>query len=64
MGFGPVCRTMDEVAAALEQAVLADGVMPEPYASRAEATFAFHDAQCCRRAYEFIVADGQPYAGR
>ena len=61
MGFGPVCRTMDAVTAALRDAFAADGVMAEPYAARAQATFAFHDADCCRRAYDFIVQDGEPF---
>ena len=54
MGFGPVSRDRDSLIHNLEEAIKMDGLMPEPYRTRAENTFAFHDANCCRRAYDFI----------
>lgn len=61
MGFGPVCRDRDTLVLNLEDAIKADGLMPEPYRSRAENTFAFHDMNCCHRAYDFIQEASRPY---
>ncbi|NHZ45720.1 bifunctional glycosyltransferase/CDP-glycerol:glycerophosphate glycerophosphotransferase [Nitratidesulfovibrio liaohensis] len=61
MGFGPVCRDKDALFAALTDAVRADGVMPEVYQNRAENTFAYHDARCCERAFNFIIEASQPF---
>lgn len=61
MGFGPVCRNKEALLTALEEAVHADGVMPEPYRTRAENTFAYHDAKCCERAFKFILEASQPF---
>jgi glycosyltransferase involved in cell wall biosynthesis len=61
MGFGPVCRDRDALFRDLEAAMDADGVMPEPYRTRAEKTFAHHDADCCRRAYDFISEASRPF---
>lgn len=60
MGFGPVCRDIDTLIRRLDEACASDGVIPDPYRTRAENTFAFHDANCCRRAYEFIAKGSRP----
>ncbi|CCO22592.1 bifunctional glycosyltransferase/CDP-glycerol:glycerophosphate glycerophosphotransferase [Maridesulfovibrio hydrothermalis] len=61
MGFGPVCRNMDDLIPALEEAIIVDGKMPELYAERAEEIFAYHDANCCKRSYDFIVEASKPF---
>jgi glycosyltransferase involved in cell wall biosynthesis len=63
MGFGPVCRDRDALFAALDDALRMDGVMPAAYAERAEKTFVFHDADCCRRAFDLIMDASRPFAG-
>ena len=61
MGFGPVCRDRTALFHDLEAAFDADGAMPEPYRTRAGNTFAHHDANCCRRAYDFIMESSHPF---
>lgn len=55
MGFGSVCRDEASLTLALEEVFRNDGVMTDHYARRVDATFAYNDANCCKRAYEFIT---------
>ena len=60
MGFGPVCADRDELFAALEEALRSGCAMPALYEARVDTTFPYRDADCCRRAFEFIAAGSQP----
>ena len=62
MGFGPVCADRDELFAALEESLRSGCVMPALYEARVDNTFPYRDANCCRRAFEFIVAASQPFS--
>lgn len=56
-GFGPVTRTPDALVDILIDLMKRDvKKMEEPYRSRAESFFAFHDRNNCRRVAEAIMA--------
>ncbi len=61
MGFGPVCADKDELFQALAETLRNDGEMRPPYSERVNTTFPYRDANCCRRAFEFIMAGLLPF---
>lgn len=54
-GFGPVCRSYQEVKSKLKEAVQSDFANDETYVSRAKNFFTLHDAHNCERIYNAIV---------
>ena len=53
-GFGPVCRTYQEVKAAMKTYAASDFRNAEPYMGRAKAFFSLHDGENCKRNYDAI----------
>lgn len=55
MGFGPVCRTHEQVVDALCEYMAKDCQMSELYQKRVESFFGFDDRNNCERIYEAAV---------
>jgi hypothetical protein len=62
-GFGPVCRTGEELLEKLGEMLCTDCRPDETYLDRMRKTFDLRDGKCCERTFEFIMADSRPWAG-
>lgn len=60
MGFGPVCRDRATLLQALSACLRADCAMEEIYLERVRQTFPYRDANCCQRAFSFIMDSSTP----
>ena len=54
-GFGPVARTIEQAVSLCEEALSAGGVMKEPYASRARASFRSEPGGACEQIYRQLL---------
>jgi len=61
MGFGPVCHDKQTLLAELKRTLKTGCTTSPRYIERIKHTFAYHDQGCCRRSFEFIMLDSQPY---
>ena len=53
-GFGPVCTQQNQLLACLSSILAKNCVQTEPYATRAQQFFAFHDNKNCERTFHAI----------
>lgn len=57
MGFGPVCKTQQDLINALKKVLNQNCTVEKKYLERIKQTFPYHDNQCCQRAFSFISQD-------
>lgn len=62
-GFGPVVTELEELLAKLDSILANNGAPIEPYATRIENTFAYHDTNNCQRVYQAIMNLDRPDSG-